>query len=317
MPTGAAPVDSPRESSFLIEPAAPFRLDLTAWALRRRPHNEVDLWDGQVYRRALPIGEGAMAVAVTQDGSPEAPRLQVTLRGEMIGRVAAAQARQALTRLLGLEVDLSGFATAASSDPALAALVARMRGLKPPRFATVFEGLVNGVACQQLSLDVGVHLLNRLTVAYGRPVDAAESGLHTFPEPSALATVDPANLRLLGFSLAKAQTIVTTARKIVDGDLDLVRLEGAEDAEVLERLTALHGIGRWTAQYVMLRGLGRLEVFPGDDVGARNKLRNFLGLDGELDYERVETVVSRWSPYAGLVYFHLLLDSLSRAGLVA
>ncbi|MBS1888142.1 MAG: DNA-3-methyladenine glycosylase 2 family protein [Actinobacteria bacterium] len=310
-------METPRESSFLIEPAAPFRLDMTAWALRRRPHNAIDLWDGRVYRRALPIGEGAMAVAVTQDGAPEAPRLQVTLRGDMLGPVAAAQARQALTRLLGLEADLSGFATAAASDPALAALVARMRGLKPPRFATPFEGLVNGVACQQLSLDVGVHLLNRLTVAYGRPVDAAGSGLHAFPEPSALATVDPANLRPLGFSMAKAQTIVTAARKIVDGDLDLVRLEGAEDAEVLERLTALHGVGRWTAQYVMLRGLGRLEVFPGDDVGARNKLKAFLGLDGEFDYERVETVVSRWAPYAGLVYFHLLLDSLSRAGLVA
>jgi DNA-3-methyladenine glycosylase II len=310
-------VGSRQESSFLIEPSAPFRLDLTSWALRRRPHNEVDLWDGRVYRRALPIGEGAMAVAVTQDGSPEAPRLQVMLRGEMIDRVAVAQARQALTRLLGLEVDLSGFATAAASDPPLAALVARMRGLKPPRFATLFEGLVNGVACQQLSLDVGVHLLNRLTVAYGRPVDAAGSDLHAFPEPSALATVDPANLKLLGFSRAKARTIVTTARKIVDGDLDLVTLEGAEDAEVLERLTALHGIGRWTAQYVMLRGLGRLEVFPGDDVGARNKLKTFFGLDGEFDYERVETVVSRWAPYAGLVYFHLLLDSLSRVGLVA
>ena len=67
----------------------------------------------------------------------------------------------------------------------------------------------------------------------------------------------------------------------------------------------------------MLRGLGRLHVFPGDDAGARNKLKDFLGLDGQFDYERVERVVSRWEPYAGLVYFHLLLDSLSRAGLVA
>jgi DNA-3-methyladenine glycosylase II len=129
--------------------------------------------------------------------------------------------------------------------------------------------------------------------------------------------VDPADIKRLGFSLAKARTIVTSARKIVDGDLDLEALEGAEDAEVLERLTSLRGVGRWTAQYVMLRGLGRLHVFPGDDVGARNKLKAFLGLDGPLDYERVERVVSRWAPYGGLVYFHLLLDSLSRAGLVA
>jgi DNA-3-methyladenine glycosylase II len=131
-----------------------------------------------------------------------------------------------------------------------------------------------------------------------------------------LATVDPADLRRLGFSMAKARTIVGAAREIVDGDLDLAGLDGAEDAEVLERLTSLHGVGRWTAQYVMLRGLGRLEVFPGDDVGARNKLKAFLGLDGEFDYERVEAVVSRWAPYAGLVYFHLLLDSLSRADLI-
>lgn len=284
--------------------------------MRRRSHNEVDRWDGRVYRRALPFGDGAVTVAVTQEGSPDVPRLQVVLRGDAIDRLAPVRVQRTLARLLGFDVDLSGFATAAASEPALAGLAARMRGLKPPRFATVFEGLVNGVACQQLSLDVGVHLLNRLSTAHGRPADAGRDGLQTFPGPMELATVDPADLRRLGFSMAKARTIVGAAREIVDGDLDLAGLDGAEDAEVLERLTSLHGVGRWTAQYVMLRGLGRLEVFPGDDVGARNKLKAFLGLDGEFDYERVEAVVSRWAPYAGLVYFHLLLDSLSRADLI-
>jgi DNA-3-methyladenine glycosylase II len=285
--------------------------------LRRRPHNEVDRWDGHAYQRALSFGDAGVAAAVTQVGSPDAPRLQVRLRGEGIDRGAEAQARQALGRLLGLEADLSGFATMAASDPSLAGLVAQMRGLKPPRFATVFEGLVNGIACQQLSLDVGVHLLNRLSAAHGRPVDAGRDAIHAFPGPAELAMVDPAELKRLGFSMAKARTVVTCARGILAGDLDLQGLEGAEDAEVLERLTGLHGVGRWTAQYVMLRGLGRLHVFPGDDVGARNKLKAFLGLDGQLDYERVEMIVSRWAPYAGLVYFHLLLDSLTRTGLVA
>ena len=285
--------------------------------MRRRPHNEVDRWDGRVYERALPFGDSAVAVTVTQDGPADAPRLQVTLRGEGVDPGAEAQVRQTLTRLLGLEADLSGFATMAASDPSLAGLVAQMRGLKPPRFATLFEGLVNGIACQQLSLDVGVHLLNRISAAHGRPVDAGPDPLRAFPGPAELATVDPAELKRLGFSMAKARTVVTCAREILDGDLDLPRLEGAEDDEVLERLTSLHGIGRWTAQYVMLRGLGRLHVFPGDDVGARNKLKAFLGLEGQFDYERVESVVSRWAPYGGLVYFHLLLDSLTRAGLVA
>lgn len=243
--------------------------------------------------------------------------MEVTLEGGAIDRGTEAQARSALERLLGLRVDLSGFATMAAADPSLDGLATRMRGLRPPRFPTVFEGLVNGVACQQLSLDVGVHLLNRLTAAHGQAVGGEPDRLHAFPGPSELAAVDPAEVKRLGFSLAKARTIVTSARAIVDGALNLEVLEDAEDAEVIERLTAIHGVGRWTAEYVMLRGLGRLHIFPGDDVGARNKMSAFLGLGGQLDYERVKRVVSRWWPFGGLVYFHLLLDSLSQAGLVA
>jgi DNA-3-methyladenine glycosylase II len=301
-----------RERHFLIEPSAPFRLDLTAWALRRRPHNEIDRWDGRAYRRALPLGNGAMALSVAEEG--DARRLAVAITGDSIDGNCEARARVALDRLLGLEVDLSGFAKMAAADPTLAGLATRMRGLRPPRFPTVFEALVNGIACQQLSLIVGVHLLNRLTAAYGLPAEAGPEELHAFPGPAELAGVDPVEVQSLGFSLAKARTIITSARAILDRDLDLESLDGAEDGAVLERLMRLHGVGRWTAQYVMLRGLGRLHIFPGDDVGARNKLENFLGLDRELDYEGVKNVVSRWAPYGGLVYFHLLLDSLSEAG---
>lgn len=84
----------------------------------------------------------------------------------------------------------------------------------------------------------------------------------------------------------------------------------------MEYLTGLRGVGRWTAEYVMLRGLGRLHVFPGDDVGARNKLRRFFGLQCTLDYDAIARLMAPWRPYAGMIYFHLLLDSLTEAGLV-
>jgi DNA-3-methyladenine glycosylase II len=104
----------------------------------------------------------------------------------------------------------------------------------------------------------------------------------------------------------------------VEGDaprrLDLDVLARQDDREVCTRLLALRGVGRWTAEYVLLRGLGRLHVFPGDDVGAQKRLARWLGRSGPLDYAGVRRVVERWQPYAGLVYFHLLLDGLSRAG---
>ena len=298
--------------NVLIEPRAPFRLDLTVWALRRRPENKVDRWDGCAYRRVLTLVDRPVPLAMTQIGRSHAPGLAVKFGSGLPKDLA----RATLDRLLGLSVDLSAFAEMAAGDLLLGPLAARMRGLKPPRFPTVFEALVNAVACQQLSLAVGIQLLNRLADGHGRAASDDPDGPPAFPDPELLAGLRPDELKHLGFSLTKARSIVEAARAIVDGDLDLEALEQLDDAAVIERLTRLHGIGRWSAEYVLLRGLGRLNIFPGDDVGAHNKLKRLFQIETRLDYEAVRQLVARWDPYAGLVYFHLLLDSLAIAGLV-
>jgi DNA-3-methyladenine glycosylase II len=296
-----------------IEPRGPFRLDLTAWALRRRSHNTVDRWETATYERVVSLAGGPVALSVTQVAGPDAPRLSVLLAGRHIEQRAEALARDTVNRLLGLSVDLSPFAAMAAPDPLLGPLAARLRGLKPPRFPTVFEALVNGVACQQLSLAVGIHLLNRLAADRGKATSDALDSPHAFPDPEDLASLQPDELKRHGFSATKARAIIETARSVTAGDLDLEELQRLEDGAAIERLTSLRGIGRWTAEYVLLRGLGRLHVFPGDDVGAHNKLRRLFAIETPLDYEAVGRLVARWHPYAGVVYFHLLLDSLSRA----
>ena len=301
---------------FEIEPCGPFRLDLTAWALRRNARNAVDRWDAATYARVVSLHDGPAALSVTQIAGPDAPRLSVLLASGSIDTPADALARSAVNRLLGLSVDLSPFAAMAASDPLLGPLAARMRGFKPPRFPTVFEALVNGVACQQLSLAVGIQLLNRLAAARGKATSDSPDGPRAFPDPDDLASLEPADIKRHGFSSAKARTIIDTARAVVADDFDLEALARFDDGAAIERLTSLHGVGRWTAEYVLLRGLGRLHIFPGDDVGAHNKLRRLFGIDAPLDHQAVERLVAPWHPYAGVVYFHLLLDSLSQAGLV-
>ena len=91
-------------------------------------------------------------------------------------------------------------------------------------------------------------------------------------------------------------------------------LDRFDDDEVVSRLTSLGGIGRWSAEYVLLRGLGRLNAFPGDDVGARNNLAPWLGLEPPLDYVAVKRALARWQPYSGMIYFHLLLGRLQANG---
>ena len=295
------------ESQFSIQPVLPFRLDLTAWALGRRPGNAVDHWDGTTYQRVLMIEQGPVLVSVTQDGA----KLDITVSGEQLGPSVQPTVRAALDQLLGLSVRLDRFYAFAERESRLNRLVVKFRGLKPPRFPTMFEALANGITCQQLSLTVGIILLNRLAERFGPGFVRRR---HAFPRPEDLCEVQSTELRPLGYSVNKGRALVELARGVTSRQVDLASLVELDDQDAVARLRQLRGIGRWTSEYVLLRGLGRIHVFPGDDVGARKSLERWLRLRKPRDYQGVRHVLTRWDPFGGLLYFHLLLDRLNDAG---
>lgn len=302
------------QSTFELKPVSPFRLDLTVWTLRRRPHNIVDRWDGTTYRRLLSLPAGPVEVAVTQPASHEKSRLNVAVSGQPFHAALQTAVTLALERLLGFRFDLSEFYQFAVHHRRLIPLAHRFRGMKPPRFATVFEGAINAIACQQMTLTLGVRLLNDLALAFGTAFDVGDETVYAFPRPMDLAGLSPSDLRRIGFSHQKGRAMIELSQSIAEGKLDLEGFASLPDDEAVKRLCELRGVGRWTAEYVLLRGLGRTHIFPGDDVGARNNLRRWLRLAEPLDYEGVRRVLSRWDGYAGLVYFHLLLDRLTESG---
>lgn len=282
--------------------------------MRRRPHNLVDRWDGQVYRRVLVLEDRPVEAAVTQTGPPASPYLEVNARGIEGSPATVSALTAALNRMLGLQAGLHDFYRFAARDPQLGPLVEKFRGLKPPRFPTIFETLVNAIACQQISLTVGIHVLNRLATARGLNL-AGEAGVApAFPRPQDLAGALPEELRGLGLSRQKGRALVELAQRIIQEKLNLEALAGLDDAAALEQLRGFRNVGRWTAEYVLLRGLGRWHLFPGDDVGARNRLQEWLHLPEPLDYEGVRRVLAHWRPYGGLLYFHFLLEGLAAEG---
>lgn len=303
--------------AFDLSPVPPFRLDLTVWALRRRVDNVVDRWDGRTYRRVLTVDAGEpFEVAVSQEGPSDAPHLNVRIQAETPDQELESQATLALKRLLGIDLELGEFYVLAHDDGNLKPLAAQFRGFKPPRFATFFEALVNAISCQQLSLTVGIRLLRNLTECFGPELRTEEGTFHAFPRPQDLAGVDIEQLRKMGFSYGKARYIAALAQSITKGQLSLEELEGLDDQEAADRLRALKGVGRWTAEYFLLRGLGRTCIFPADDVGARNNLQHWLGLPGTVTYEQVHRALQPWEGFGGLIYFHLLLKSLNEKGVL-
>lgn len=297
---------------FTLQPVPPFRLDLTVWVLRRLPINKMDRWDGRTYRRVLVVGDAPVEVAIYQNGPLQAPSLTVTTKGGRLSSSRRTELIASLEKMLGLDEDLRPFYRLAEHDRRLADLIEPFVGFKPPRLPSVFETLLNAIACQQLSLTVGVHLLNRLCSAYG----LAGGNHHAFPRPVDLASATPQHLRRLGFSGRKAQVILDTAQAIVQSRLDLEALSDLDDAAAMNRLLELKGVGRWTAQYVLLRGLGRLDVFPADDVGSQSKMQRWLGRNDRPDYDGMNRIIAPWRPYRGLIYFYLLLNHQRGLGLL-
>ncbi len=303
--------------TFTLKPLPPFRLDLTVWVLRRRAENLLDGWDGVTYRRAIVLQGGVALVAVRQAGSTTSPRLLVTLSASRPDAGAVREAAATLERVLGLRTDLGGFYGLAARDRRLHRLAEHFRGMKPPRFPTLFEGFANAIACQQLTLTFGIQLLNRLVRSFGPPLSPDADAPCAFPRPEDVAELEPEAFRTLGFSRRKGETLIGLAHEMLDGRLAPEALETLDDEAALHTLCALRGIGRWSAEYILLRTLGRTNVFPGDDVGAQKNLQRWLQLPEPPDYQEVRKLSARWQPYGGLIYFHLLLDRLAAAGLLS
>ena len=300
---------------ILLHAKPPFRLDLTVWALRRREGNAIDRWNGEQYSRIVVVQNRPVKLTVTQKVNSVAPTLDVTVESaRKLGSRGIEEVEHLVRKMLGLATDLEPFYELADSQDFLKPLVERFSGVKPPRFPSLFEALANAVACQQVTLDLGILLLNRLSERFGARVAGQDASVYSFPVPSDLAEVSEESIKELGFSRQKARAIKELALSVGDGTLDLEFLEGATNEVAAEYLSNLRGIGRWSAEYVLLRGLGRMDVFPGDDIGAQNNLRRLFHLDGKPNYEEIRRLTSAWYPYEGVVYFHLLLDKLRAKG---
>jgi DNA-3-methyladenine glycosylase II len=303
------------DTRMTLSTASPFRLDLTSWALRRREKNAVDRWDGSRYTRVIAVDSSPVRLTVTQETTGAEPVLIVSLHPG-----AGDQLREdtglLVQKILGLTVDLQPFYVLARDNELLRPLVEQFSGVRPPRFPSVFEALVNSIACQQVTLDLGILLLNRLSERFGPAVNDHGTVQHGFPGPADLAEATEEALRQLGFSHQKARAIRELAADVVADRLDLASLDSMTNREAVDYLSTIRGIGRWSAEYVLLRGLGRLDTFPGDDVGAQNNLQRLFHLVDKPNYEQIRDLTSPWHPYEGLVYFHLLLEKLQTKGVL-
>jgi len=205
-------------------------------------------------------------------------------------------------KLLGAEFDLDEFYGFAAGEPVLASLAEELRGLRPPIAVEPFESLVTSITAQQVSLRAAFAIRNRLIERFGVRAEHA----YSFPTRERLAVADPEELFALGFSRRKAEYVTGLARS----DLDLHALALLPDDEVKAALTALPGIGEWTADWFLARHLARPRAWPAGDLGVRKAVSRFYGDGRDLTTDEVRAIGERFDPFQNLTAHYLLAGLL-------
>ncbi len=272
---------------------------------RRAGDDGMDRWDGTTAVRTVQLDGRVAAYTLTTYGSLSGPRVVVATdhAGDL----------EAVTQLAlrTFVADEEALARLRAIDPVVAALDERYPGVRPVRQLDLVGGLVRSISAQQVNLEFATVTRRRLAEAFGRRY--AVDGFQAWRlDAAVLAGLCVADLRALQFSNRKAEYIIGAAQAIAAGAISLPVLEGLPDDEVISRLTALRGIGLWTAEWLLARTLGRPRVVAGD-LGVRKAI-GLLYRDGALPGEAdVRSATAHWGDGAGIAQA-LALHALAAAG---
>jgi AraC family transcriptional regulator of adaptative response / DNA-3-methyladenine glycosylase II len=253
----------------------------------------VEVVAGGAYHRTVRIRDARGWVVVRRDEGRDALRAEVSL--SLAGALMPLGA--GLRALFDLDAHPMAVAAQLGKDPDLAALVERRPGLRVPGAFDGFETMVRAILGQQVSVRAATTLCGRLVEALGEPVEAPFPGLgRLFPTPAMLARATVSSIAALGMPGARARALSAVAQAFAGGSL---RLDRASDpAQAARALTALPGVGEWTAQYLSMRALGWPDAFPASDLALRKALG---GLDARAATARAEA----WRPFRAYAAVHL------------
>lgn len=298
----------------------PYDLTRCAWAFCHFPQDGTDIWIPPretlpaEYHRLHVVGDEPILIMVSQEFGSKDDQSRLIVRTHP-GRVRNVSLLKERVRWqFHVEGSLEGFYRRARNHPVLRPLIKALYGVKPLRPSTVFEMAVIALSEQQISLNAAIQIRSRLVRAFGKKVLVEGKEYRAFPTPRTLAGLTLQDLRKLSLSARKAESLRELARQVALQRFDLEDLRKRSNEEVLSVVTSLRGFGRWSAEYLLARGLGRTEVVAGGDLGVQTLVGKYLGPGSRVREEELRRMMEEWGPYKRWVVFYLFCAS--RLGLI-
>jgi len=305
---------------FELPMEGPYDLTRCAWAFSHFPQDGTDIWIPPretlpaEYHRLHVVEDEPILIRVQQEFGPKDDQIRLIVRTHPARPRNVSLLKERVRWQFHGETSLEGFYRRARKHPFLRPLVKALYGVKPLRPSTVFEMAVIALSEQQISLNAAIQIRSRLIRALGKKILVEGREYHAFPTPQALARRTVRDLRAVSFSTRKAEYLIDLAQKVAVNGLDLEGLRHRPNEEVISTLTSLRGFGRWSAEYLLARGLGRTEVVAGADLGIQNLVGKYLGTGRRVTEKELRKMMEEWGRYKRWVVFYLFCAS--RLGLI-
>jgi DNA-3-methyladenine glycosylase II len=221
--------------------------------------------------------------------------------GEVSGGAEVGVVRRQVERILSLDVDGRGFPEVGERDPVVGRLQARYPGLRPVCFYSPYEAAAWAIIGQRIRIVQAAGIKSRMASELGPSVEIDGGKEHAFPGPKSLAALEG----FPGLTSRKVEYLRRLGREASEGKLDAAYFRSLPEAEALERLEELPGIGPFSAGLILLRGAGAPDLLPAREPRLARAVAMAYGLEAPPTAEELERLALDWRPYRTWVSLHL------------
>jgi DNA-3-methyladenine glycosylase II len=293
-----------------INPQAPFNFDLSA-KIFSNGDPQIQKYENDSYWQVLRLKSSLVLVNVWSSGSVDDPEIKVeVLSDKDLDEDDGLVVKQMVISIFNMNFNLRNFYDDMKVDRVMSTLTSKLRGLNSPTTPTFFEAIVSSIIEQQISLKAARSIETRMIKTFGDTINLDDKSYYAFPTPEKLSNLDKDDLRGVGLSFRKAEYVIGLSKNIMDGEVDLGKLKVMDTGDIIDVLLNIRGVGVWTAELAVIRGLHRLVVVPADDVGLRRIVSHYYNDGDPVSSDELREIAKIWGRWSGLAIFYLVIADL-------
>ena len=294
--------------TFTVQALAPFNFDLCAQIFSSGDKEIRSYANGEFYQ-VLKLNGNLVFISITSSGTLEKPELTVEVKSNNpLTLQDKLKAKEIIRYIFNLDFDLCSFYKDIENDPAMHQITSQLYGLKNPTTPTVFESLVDSIVEQQISIKVAITIEHRLAKKFGDQLDIDGKTYFVFPTPQNIAVASISEVQQVGLSMRKAEYIQNAAKLIAEGKLNLEQMKNEKNPDrIISELDEIRGIGVWTAELTMLRGMQKLDALPADDFGIRRVISRYYCQGKPIKTVEAREIAKVWGRWKGLAAYYLII----------